>query len=102
MDELSSCLEVTEFQLEHISSQQRKYSAKTYNIDWEDVKAGKAAGMPGGWVSCKFLCNYTVIFLLFCLSTPSYMYRYINRTIHDYLKLIFKDYLSIKIAMMYT
>jgi hypothetical protein len=46
-----SSLEVTEFQLEHISSQQRKYDAPTYNIDWDEVKTGKAAGMPGGWVS---------------------------------------------------
>lgn len=51
MEELSSSLEVTEFQLKHISSQQRKYDSQTYNIDWEEVKTGKAAGMPGGWVS---------------------------------------------------
>lgn len=56
MEELSS-LELTEFQLEHISSQQRKYDSRTYNIDWDEVKTGKAAGMPGGWVSRKF---YTV------------------------------------------
>ena len=54
MEELSS-LELTEFQLEHISSQQRKYDSRTYNIDWDEVKTGKAAGMPGGWVSQKIL-----------------------------------------------
>ena len=59
VEELSS-LELTEFQLEHISSQQRKYNAKTYNIDWEEVKTGKAAGMPGGWV--RFLYSTAVIF----------------------------------------
>ena len=58
IEELSS-LELTEFQVEHISSQQRKYDAKAYNIDWEEVKTGKAAGMPGGWVSYGLLNVYT-------------------------------------------
>lgn len=43
--------ELTEFQLEHLSSQQSKYNTETYNINWEQVKSGQAAGMPGGWVS---------------------------------------------------
>ena len=50
-EEASSPQQLTEFQLEHLSSQQKRYDAKTYNIDWEEVKAGQAAGMPGGWVS---------------------------------------------------
>lgn len=49
--EASSPQQLTEFQLEHLSSQQTRYDADTYNIDWEEVKAGRAAGMPGGWVS---------------------------------------------------
>ena len=49
-EEASSPQQLTEFQLEHLNSQQRRYDAKTYNIDWEEVKAGQAAGMPGEWV----------------------------------------------------
>ncbi len=36
-------------QLEHISDQEATYSGLDYTIDWEEVKLGKAAGMPGGW-----------------------------------------------------
>ena len=49
--EEASLSTLTEFQLEHISSQQSKYDTQKYNIDWDEVKRGKAAGMPGGWVS---------------------------------------------------
>ena len=36
--------------MENIRSQQSQYDAETYNIDWDEVKAGKAAAMPGTWV----------------------------------------------------
>ena len=31
--------------------QQRQYAGSEYNINWEEVKEGKSAGMPGRWVS---------------------------------------------------
>lgn len=36
---------------EHIADQQQMYAGPDYNINWEEVKEGKAAGMPGAWVS---------------------------------------------------
>lgn len=67
MEELFS-LELTEFQLEHISSQQSKYDTKTYNIDWEEVKTGKAAGMPGRWVSTHFVtCTCVFVTHFICI-----------------------------------
>ncbi len=35
--------------LEHIAELEAAYSGSDYNINWEEVKLGKAAGMPGGW-----------------------------------------------------
>ena len=34
-----------------VMEQQMAYREPKYSIDWEEVKKGKAAGMPGKWVS---------------------------------------------------
>ena len=34
-----------------VMEQQMTYTDPEYSIDWEEVKKGKAAGMPGKWVS---------------------------------------------------
>ena len=34
-----------------VMEQQMTYGGPEYSIDWEEVKRGKAAGMPGKWVS---------------------------------------------------
>ena len=35
----------------YLEEQQQDYGASEYNINWEEVKMGKSAGMPGKWVS---------------------------------------------------
>lgn len=36
---------------EFLEEQQEQYGGSEYGIDWEEVKEGKSAGMPGKWVS---------------------------------------------------
>lgn len=38
--------------MEHyLEEQQQAYGGSEYGIDWEEVKGGTSAGMPGRWVS---------------------------------------------------
>ena len=36
----------------HVSHLQEVYQRSEYSIDWEAVKDGREAGLPGKWVSC--------------------------------------------------
>ena len=40
---------VSKKRLEHIAEQESTYEGPDYDINWEEVRQGKAAGMPGSW-----------------------------------------------------
>ncbi len=46
-------------QLVHIAEQESAYNDPDFNIDWDEVKLGKAAGMPGAWKTdeVRILCS---------------------------------------------
>lgn len=49
LSQLQDSYTVSPSHLEHVATLESVYSGPDYQIDWGEVKQGKAAGMPGQW-----------------------------------------------------